>query len=416
VRRTSQAIELLRGYVVLMVLAFHSFIAYMAFLPPGQPAFDAPPYDWLAHPIVDSARFLGFDLFGAFQFLHLMQLMCFLSGLFVWPSLVRKGAAGFARGRLLRLGVPFVLGVYLMMPLAYYPVYRLGATDPGWPAFWSHWSALPFWPSGPLWFLAFILALNLAAAALYRIAPHATGRGLDRLSATAGAHPGRFFLGLVMISAAAYLPMAAQFPPWRWVTFGPFAFQPGFSPQYTVYFLAGLAVGARGLDRGLLGADVIAARWGRWVAGAGAAFVLWIVPTAIAQQGGGSPALNLAGEIGLVLFAACACFGSIALSLRFTTARPRPVLKSIADNAYGIYLFHYLFMLWAQYALLSTGWPAIAKGLSVFAFTVAASWALSAGLTALPLGARMMRGTQRLAMAKPDAFAETTAPRFGPPE
>src|SRR5262245_19862296 len=105
--RVSFALDRLRGYVVVMVVAFHATMAYMASLPAAPPRFDAPPYEWLAHPIVDRARWLGFDLFGAFQFLHLMQLMFFLSGLFVVPALLRKRSSAFLRDRLLRLGVPF---------------------------------------------------------------------------------------------------------------------------------------------------------------------------------------------------------------------------------------------------------------------------------------------------------------------
>src|SRR5215467_13007348 len=38
-----------------------------------------------------------------------MALMFLLSGLFVWPSLERKGSARFLRDRTLRLGVPFAV-------------------------------------------------------------------------------------------------------------------------------------------------------------------------------------------------------------------------------------------------------------------------------------------------------------------
>src|SRR5215469_3586802 len=72
-----------------------------------------------------------------------MQLMFFLSGLFVWPSLVRRGWGTFLVRRVLRLGVPFLVGTYILMPLAFYPVYRRTAVDPAWSAFWSHWTALP---------------------------------------------------------------------------------------------------------------------------------------------------------------------------------------------------------------------------------------------------------------------------------
>ena len=57
------------------------------------------------------------------------------------------------------------------MPLAYYPVYRIAAVDSSWSAFWFHWTALPFWPSGPMWFLWLLLTLNIAVAALYVLAP-----------------------------------------------------------------------------------------------------------------------------------------------------------------------------------------------------------------------------------------------------
>jgi hypothetical protein len=50
-----------------------------------------PPYSWRSFPIEDSHRFLGFDLFCAWQDVYLMSLMFFLSRLFVFPSLVLAG-------------------------------------------------------------------------------------------------------------------------------------------------------------------------------------------------------------------------------------------------------------------------------------------------------------------------------------
>src|SRR5205823_4017509 len=135
-------------------------------------------------------------LFCAWQYLFLMPFMFFLSGLFVWPSLSRKGRRVFLHERFLRLGVPFILGVYLLMPVAHYPVYRITAVDPSWSAFWSHWMTLPFSPNGPLWFLWQLLVLDCAAAAFYRFTPGA-GEYLGRLSARAGESPGRYFAGLV---------------------------------------------------------------------------------------------------------------------------------------------------------------------------------------------------------------------------
>src|SRR5260370_6618685 len=111
VRRSSLALDNLRAFVILLVLSFHSVLAYLQFLPASPYPFHSPPYQWRAIPIVDSHRWLGFDLYCAWQDVFLMSLFFFLSGLFVWPSLDRKGAATFLSGRLLRLGLPFLLVV-----------------------------------------------------------------------------------------------------------------------------------------------------------------------------------------------------------------------------------------------------------------------------------------------------------------
>ena len=266
--KSSLALSNLRAFVILLVVAFHSVLAYLGSQPASPPPFDSPPYWWRAIPIIDSERWFGFDLFCAFTYLYIMQLMFFLSGLFVWPSLLRKGGKIFLYDRFLRLGVPFLLGVVLLVPVALYPVYRFTAVDPSWSAFWAHWIALPFWPCGPLWFLWYLLALNSAAALLYLLVPR-LGEFLGRISAKAGAYPGRYFIALVGVSALAYIPSAAVFKPWDWVQFGPFAFQPSFALVYVVYFFAGLGVGAYGLEQGLLGSDrMLARRWAVWLAGA----------------------------------------------------------------------------------------------------------------------------------------------------
>src|SRR5947199_4274417 len=120
IHRSSLALDNLRAFVILLVLSFHSVLAYLQFLPAEPFAFDSPPYMWRAFPIVDSQRWFGFDLYCAWQDVFLMSLFFFLSGLFVWPSLCRKGVGAFLHGRILRLGLPFALVVGLLMPPTLY--------------------------------------------------------------------------------------------------------------------------------------------------------------------------------------------------------------------------------------------------------------------------------------------------------
>src|ERR1700736_1005696 len=90
--KSSLALSNLRAFVILLVVAFHSVLAYLGSQPATPAPFDSPPYHWRAIPILDSARWFGFDLFCASQYVYLMHLMFFLSGMFVWSSLRRKGA------------------------------------------------------------------------------------------------------------------------------------------------------------------------------------------------------------------------------------------------------------------------------------------------------------------------------------
>ena len=390
--KSSLALSNLRGFAIVMVVAFHSCIAYLGSQPASQLPFDLPPYGWRANPIVDSARWFGFDLFCAFQYVYLMHLMFFLSGLFVWPSLSRKGSRRFLYDRVVRLGIPFAVGLYLLMPLTYYPVYRITAVDPSWSAFWSHWIALPFSPSGPMWFLWLLLLFNIAAAALFCLAPRA-GEWLARHSAKVD--PGRFFIALVAVSALAYIPLAAVFAPWEWVQFGPFAFQPSFAPQYAIYFFAGLGVGAFGLEEGLLDAGgTLARQWLRWLAGTAAAFLLWIIPTALIVHGTSLPGLQIVADLGFVLCAASACLALLALFLRCAGPH-RQMFESLADNAYVIYLVHYVFVIWLQYMLLGVALFAVVKAAIVFTGALFVSWAISAAVCRIPIGARLMGRKQR---------------------
>ena len=57
------------------------------------------------------------------------------------------------------------------------------------------------------------------------------------------------------VSALAYVPLALIYSPWKWTHFGAFDFQMSRPLHYLVYFLAGLGIGAYGLDRGLLSTE-----------------------------------------------------------------------------------------------------------------------------------------------------------------
>lgn len=371
---SSLALSNLRAATIVIVLAFHSFLAYIA-AAPTPTRFDAPPYTWEAFPIVDSRHWSGFDIFCAWQDVSLMALMFFLSGLLAGPSLTRKGAGVYLTDRLRRIGLPFVVAVAVLSPLALYPAYAVRTGDPSLAGYVNAWLALPYWPGGPQWFLWQLVAINALAAAVHAFAPGAL-RDLRRIGAWAEGHPRASYLLLSAIGILGYAPLALAYSPFGWGEFGPFGLQYCRPLLYIAVFFAGFALGGYGLDRGLLSTDgPLARHWLACTALAVIAFGVWAGLTSFTfpDWEGASFAAKLGTSLSYP--PACVAGGTCLLAtfLRFSRLTSR-VLDSLSANAYGIYLVHYVFTVWLQYALLSADLPAVVKAVAVFAGAVALSW------------------------------------------
>src|SRR3978361_132649 len=96
------ALDRARTFITLLVVLHHSVINYTHF----------------GHG--DRMRWLGFDLVVLFNDSFFMACMFFISGLFVCGSLARRGWTDFIRRRAWRLGVPFLVSIFVVMPIAYY--------------------------------------------------------------------------------------------------------------------------------------------------------------------------------------------------------------------------------------------------------------------------------------------------------
>src|SRR5207248_184861 len=125
-------------------------------------------------------------------------------------------------------------------------------------------------------------------------------------------------------------------------------------------------------------------------------FALWLGSMSqIVADPTGSPAewqITAALSFVLACFASC-CF-VFAATLRFAQFRTR-FCDSLKDNAYGMYLVHYLFIVWLQFAMLATSLPAILKASAVFAGTMVLSWAASAALRRVPTVAHIIGDTRK---------------------
>jgi hypothetical protein len=385
------ALGYLRGFLVVLVLAHHSVLAYIDVAPQAKSLL-TPPFYWRAFMVVDHQHWTGFSLFTGFNDDFFMSLMFFLSGLFVWSSLKRKGNGSFVRDRLRRLGIPFLFAAAIIAPIAYYPPYLLTTGAHSVAGYVHDWLSFGDWPTGPAWFIWLLLAFDLAAAALYALMPN-FGDAIGRLASNAREHPVRFFLLLVAASAAVFIPMLAIFGAMDWTSIGPFQFQTARLFHYAVYFLAGIGVGAYGIDRGLLAPEGILARhWLRWSIGMLVAFAVSMVFMLIVISKGAAMSpiiLNIVGGAMFAMTCGSISFAFLALFVRFATRR-RWIWDSLSDNEYGMYLIHYMFVSWLQLAILSSSLPAIGKGVLVFAGVLLLSWGTSATIRRIPAVSRIV--------------------------
>jgi hypothetical protein len=142
----SVSIDYPRTFVVFLVVAFHSTLAYLPCAPaPGE--FVGGLGAWRAFPVMDDQRSRAAGRSSSSTIHFFMALMFFVSGLFIWESLRRKGSTSFLRDRIRRLGIPFPFGVSVIVPITHFASYLQSAGEPGFGAYWRAWWALSYRPS-----------------------------------------------------------------------------------------------------------------------------------------------------------------------------------------------------------------------------------------------------------------------------
>jgi len=384
------AMGYLRGFIVLLVVAHHAALAYLPMAPPPPGSLITEPRWWQAFPVVDAQRGAWASLLVGFNDNFFMALMFFLSGLFVWSGLKNKGGAGFLRGRVLRLGLPFVVAAAIVAPLAYYPTYLQIPGHGGFDGFVRQWFALGAWPAGPAWFIWVLAAFDCIATLLFALS-RGWAATIGRFLAGPQGRPARFFALLLMATAVVYIPLELTYSGLAWTAFGPFTFQSSRILLYLCYFLAGVGIGAWGLDRGpLTSQGKLARRWLLWVI---ASVVVFLTVSTVAIAFITAHLQSRAWEVSTdVLFAAsCAAssFAFLALFLRFARSRSS-TFDSLARNSYGIYLVHYAFVSWLQLALIGTAMPSVLKFSIVTSGAVAASWLTTVAIRRVPGVARVV--------------------------
>jgi len=364
--RRDIAIDYLRSSVTVAVVFHHSALAYNTFS-----YYDSAHYARSAAPIVDTARFAPLDAIVGWNDIFFMSLMFFISGLFVVPSIVRKGVGRFLADRTKRLGIPFVVAATLLAPIAYYPSWRLSdSVSLG--GFLSRFYTTDEGSAGPAWFIWVLLAFCVVVATVYQFIPNF----MKKLSWSPKS-AGNLVFTVLVVTLLATIPVQLFLAPGEWFRVaGPLYFPSSRSALYFFWFLLGVALGSADPERSLSRENL--KLWPFW---------LIIGAMGYATHGVLSSGNFLASKpewvlrlILTVAFSFCCTFtslGAIGLARSCFRTSWSPA-DHFSENAYGVYIFHYGFVIWMQFCLLSQPMPAALKFLITFCVALTASWLLTA--------------------------------------
>jgi hypothetical protein len=370
-----------RSFIIVLVLLHHAVI----------------PYTYYGHTDIQSL--LALDGIVVFNDSYFMAAMFLLSGLFVWSSLTRKGISVFLRDRLLRLGLPFAVCAIVLMPIAYYAI-ELREHGTSFSTFWWKTITTGPWPSGPAWFVGVLFLFDIVATVVYRFMPRPI-EALGEFSCASLKRPAYAFWALLAASVVAYIPIDLYFGPGRWFTLGPFAIQASRILLYLLYFFAGIGIGSTKYDLGLLSRNGgLPRQWLVWVAASLLSYssivvLLYVKHNVVADINHLPLWWRLAHTFAFVFFSAAQTFCLLAVFLRFES-KGASLLDPLRENAYGIYLIHYVPMLWLQYLLYGISLAPVAqetallKALINFVLTLVISWAATAALRRIPGATRVL--------------------------
>lgn len=371
-------VDYLRSAITVLVVAHHASLSYTTFA-----WFDTNAYINSTHPIVDTRRWIGLDIFENFNDVFFMSLMFLIGGLFLIKSINRKGTKGFIRDRLFRLFVPFMLLGTIFMLIAYLPSYYVAKGNADVIAYVKDFFTVEGWPVGPPWFIWMLFSFNLIFALFHRAFQKA-GDQAGKLFSAIKNKPFVFFMLLFLLTFILYVPMAFKVGAGTWTGIGPFDFQLSRIFLYFGYFVLGVFIGNSDFSNDLFSSEsAIAKKWRLWVL---LSLIAYIVLTAMSR-----PLEHLVKEgkieefyawmiYYLVYAASCtlSCIAFITVFRKLVRSGQR-VWNSLSENAYLIYLIHYIFVIWIQFSLLNLNITAFLK----FAITFVASLILSWGTSIL---------------------------------
>jgi peptidoglycan/LPS O-acetylase OafA/YrhL len=312
-------VDHLRATLIILVILHH--LAFISLLYPAEePAYQSPVEFLLLlllFLLVNQAYFMG--------------LFFLISGYFTPGSFDRKGPASYLKGRLLRLGIPTLIYMFILSPIADIDVvYQMPAAVTGitTPLTWQQYPTLI--GIGPMWFAVMLLVFDFG----YVTWRTATKNRVEHPATNPITPSYRTIAAFILVLALANYLLRIVIPLGTYV----FSFPTlAYLPQYISFFMIGIIA----LHRNWL--QTIPNSMGKWSFRVALVSTLLLFPLALSGKSaflGGGYWPSGAYALWESIFSVGMCLGLITLFRRFFD-RPGRLSWFLSQNAYAVYVFHF---------------------------------------------------------------------------
>jgi hypothetical protein len=335
-------VDHLRAALVILVLLHHLAIVY------GEGVsfwyVDPPKTAWL------SGLVLG--VFALFNQAWFMGAFFLLAGYFTPGSFDRKGSGSFLKERLIRLGIPLIIWIFLLNPISNVGRFLEPAVWVSEPLTWqSFWQMYPeFIGLGVAWFLALLLIFSFGYATWHWLTRNREPSSQDEFSPPTYLGIAIFILGLALLTYLVRIMVPVGKSIFNFPTIA-------YLPQYLSLFIAGIVAYRRDWFR------TVSDRMGKvgFVTAVLATLLLFPIPI-LGILGGTMRFLGNGSWPSAVYalwdstFAVGLCLAAVTFFRRYFN-KQNQLGSLLAQQSYAVYVIHgpiIVFLAYALYLLLAS--------------------------------------------------------------
>ena len=316
----------LRAFIILLMVVFHVAMGYTT-------------WDLKWWYVNDTQHSPFFDLMVFSTDVYIMPVMFLIAGYFGPMVLQRKGQAAFWRGKLIRILLPWAIGVLLCAPLIAYSAFLTrDIPRPDYLTFWTTQFFGPFYQQAHYWFLGMLAGFFLLLSLLARLFPRCLEKSSIKKS------PSPLFLLLFFLWTAATFFLGDLYywcDTWMPALKGIIYLQPVRLGIHVSYFF----LGAYAWKYSWFARGGWQPRLRPWCTGAVLALVIFLVYRVLFTLMPEPPVLLRAGHaLTHSLLVITVVFALIALFQRFADSDAW-LWRRLAANSYTIYFIHFFIVI-----------------------------------------------------------------------